>query len=349
MRRQMTRRRLLQYSASGLAVGLAAPYVSSATRASGKELVFVGFGGAYQDAQTKAYFEPFEKETGIKIIQTSGVELAKLSAQVKSQNVEWDLITIPDRQRYSAVRDGLLTKLDYSRIDTKDILPELVSEFAVGHTTVIMQLVYSTKFYQAGKEPKGWGDYWNLSFPGTRGMYNAPAYVLEIALLADGVEKDKLYPLDVPRAFKSLDKIKQNVNWWTQFPQPGIMLNSGEITMTPWTRGVTQVIAGDPIGLVYENAILSYEGWAVPKGAKNSDAAMQFINYALKPERQAKLADLIAFGPSNTKAIPLIEPKVAKLLPAYPENWSKGVLMSGDWWGDNLQKVTEQWNEWRLT
>ena len=98
--------------------------------------------GAYQDAQTKAYFEPFEKDTGIKIIQTSGVELAKLRAQVQSKNVEWDLLTIPDRQRYSAVHDGLLTKLDYSRIDTKDILPELVTAFAVGHTTVIMQLVY---------------------------------------------------------------------------------------------------------------------------------------------------------------------------------------------------------------
>ena len=96
--------------------------------------------------------------------------------------------------------------------------------------------------------------------------------------------------------------------------------------MTPWTRGISQVIVGDHIGLSYENAILSYEGWAIPKGAKNVDVAMQFIDYAIKPERQAKLADLVAFGPTNTKAIPFIEPKVAKLLPANPEHWSKGVL-----------------------
>ena len=349
MRNPVSRRQVMQLSASGLLTGIAAPYVSMSARAAGKELVFVGFGGSYQDGQTKAYLEPFEKETGIKIIQTSGVELAKLSAQVKSKNVEWDLITIPDRQRFTAVREDLLTKLDFSRIDTKDILPELVTEYAVGHTTVIMQLVYSTKFYQAGKEPKGWGDFWNLDFPGSRAMYNAPAYVLEIALLVDGVEKTKLYPLDIPRALKSLDKIKKSLNWWTQFPQPGVMLNSGEITMTPWTRGITQILAGDPIGLSYENSILSYEAWAIPKGAKNADAAMQLIDYALKPERQAKLADLVAFGPTNKKAIDLIEPKVAKLLPANPEHWSKGVLLNGDWWGMNLQKATEQWNEWRLT
>ncbi len=347
MSNKITRRHVLKVGAAGLATGLSAPYVSTASRAANKELVFVGFGGAYQEGQTKAYFESFEKDTGIKIIQTTGVELAKLKAQVTSKNVEWDLITIPDRQRYAAVNDELLMKLDYSRIDKSDILPDVVTDYAVGHTTVIMQLVYSTKFYTSGKEPKGWQDYWNLSFPGTRGLYNAPAYILEIALLADGAPRDKLYPLDVQRAFKSLDKIKKNVNWWTQFPQPGVMLNSGEIAMTPWTRGIAQVLAGDPMGLVYDGAILSYEGWAIPKGAKNADAAMQFINYALQPERQAKLADLVAFGPTNPKAIPLIKPNVAALLPA--AHWSKGVLLSGNWWGTNLQKVTEQWNEWRLT
>ncbi|ODV43375.1 hypothetical protein AWV79_17990 [Cupriavidus sp. UYMMa02A] len=38
---------------------------------------------------------------------------------------------------------------------------------------------------------------------------------LEFALLADGVPKDKLYPIDVQRALKSLDRIKKNVvKWW---------------------------------------------------------------------------------------------------------------------------------------
>ena len=344
-----TRRQLLRASTAAAAATLAAPYIITPSRAASKELVFVGFGGSYQEGQTKAYFEPFERETGIKIIQTSGVDLAKLRAQVQSKNVEWDLVTLPDRQRYTAVQDGLLMPLNYNAINKADILPEVVSEFCIGHITVIMQLVYSTKFYKTGSEPKGWGDFWNLQFPGTRAMYNAPAYILEIALLADGVPKDKLYPLDIPRALKSLDRIKKSLIWWTQFPQPGVMLNSGEITMTPWTRGITQLIAGDPIGVIYENAILSFEGWTVPKGARNADIAMQFINFAIKPERQAALTNHVAFGPTNIKAMPLVDPKVAKWLPSNPEHWKKGALMSGDWWGPNLQKATEQWNEWRLS
>ena len=52
-----------------------------------------------------------------------GVDLAKLRAQVQSKNVEWDLISIPDRLRYTAVQDGLLMPLDYKMINAKDIQP----------------------------------------------------------------------------------------------------------------------------------------------------------------------------------------------------------------------------------
>ena len=111
MMRATTRRQFLKASAAATTL-IAAPNVISSSRAAGKELVFVGFGGTYQEGQTKAYFEPFERDTGIKIVQTSGVELAKLRAQVQSKNVEWDLVTLPDRQRYAAAQDGLLTPLD---------------------------------------------------------------------------------------------------------------------------------------------------------------------------------------------------------------------------------------------
>jgi putative spermidine/putrescine transport system substrate-binding protein len=220
--RHTTRRDFLRAATAAGAAGLAWSGGIGRARAAKNELVFVGFGGSYQEGQTKALFEPFEKETGIKIIQTTGVDIAKLRAQVQSRNVEWDLISIPDRLRYTAVKDGLLMPLDYKTINAKDILPALVTEYAVGCVTIPMLLTYSTKAYPAGKAPVTWMDYWDAKkFPGPRGMYNAPTYILEFALIADGVPKDKLYPLDVPRAFKSLDRIKGDVKvWWSQFPSP---------------------------------------------------------------------------------------------------------------------------------
>jgi putative spermidine/putrescine transport system substrate-binding protein len=345
----ITRRRFLATAAGATATALSAP--APRARAAANELVFVGFGGSYQEGQTKALFEPFEKETGIKVVQTTGVDLAKLRAQVQSKNVEWDLISIPDRLRYTAVRDGLVQKLDYKTIDAKDILPELVTDHAVGAVTIPMLLTYSTAAYPTpDKAPKTWFDFWDgKKFTGPRGLYNAPTYILEFALIADGVPKDKLYPLDVPRAFKSLDRVKPLVKvWWSQFPQPGLLLKSGEITMTPWTRSISFMMEGEPLGISYDGAAITYEAWVVPTAAPHAANAMKFINWAIRPKPQADLTKYIAFGPTNRHAMQYVNPKLQPLLPLHPENIKKGFILSGDWWGPNLDKVNEQWNEWKL-
>ena len=351
MRTTVTRRRFLATAAAGAAVTTLPGVVTRARAQSKNELVFVGFGGTYQEGQTKALFEPFTKETGIKVVQTTGVDIAKLRAQVQSKNVEWDLISIPDRLRYTAVRDGLVQKLDYKAINAKDIMPTLVTDHAVGCVTIPMLLTYSTKaFPTADKAPKTWQDFWDAKkVPGPRGMYNAPTYMLEFALIADGVPKDKLYPLDVNRAFKSLDRVKPAVSvWWTQFPQPGVLLKSGEITMTPWTRSISMMVDGEPLGISYEGAALTYEAWVVPTGAPHAENAMKFINWALQPKPQAELTKYIAFGPTNTHAMQHVSPKLQPLLSSHPDNIKKGFILSGDWWGPNLDKVNEQWNEWKL-
>ncbi len=346
---KFSRRAFLKTSSAAAAAMITAPALINSARGA-QELVFVGFGGGYQEAQGKALFEPFERETGIKIIQTSGVDLAKLKAQVQSRNVEWDLVCLPDRLRYTAVADELLTKLDYSRIDTTDLLKETVSDYCAGAITLAAQLTYNSEVFPPGKAPVTWADAWNTDkFPGRRGMYAAVTYTLEFALIADGVPKEQLYPLDVKRALKSLEKFKKDAVWWTQFPQVGQMMTAKEIVLSPWTRAPSLILEGQSYGISFDGAAISYEGWVIPKGAKNFDASMKFISFALRPERQAALTKYIAYGPTNVKALSLIDPKVMAVLPSNPENFKKGFLFSGNWWGPNLAKVTEEFNEWRLS
>lgn len=347
--RAVLSRRRFTAGAAVATAALAIPMISVRAQKP-RELVFVGFGGAYQDGQTKALFEPFEKETGIKIVGTTGVELARLKAQVSSKNVEWDLISLPDRLRATAVSDGLLEKLDYSRFSTADLLQQFVTPECCGGVTFAAQLTYSTEAFEGQQAPATWADAWNTErFKGRRGMMSQVTYLLEFALLADGVPKDKLYPIDVERALRSLEKFKKNAVWWVQFPQVEQMLLNKEIVMTPWTRGVSAQLAGRPIRVSYEGAAISYEGWVIPKGSKNFDAAMRFIEFAIRPDRQAELTKYIAYGPTNRNALRLIEPRVRELLPSDPKNLAAGFLFDGNWWGPNLTKVTERFNEWRIS
>jgi putative spermidine/putrescine transport system substrate-binding protein len=50
----------------------------------------VSWGGAYQDSVRKAFFEPFMKDSGDKIVEEEfNGEIAKIRAMVESGNVNW--------------------------------------------------------------------------------------------------------------------------------------------------------------------------------------------------------------------------------------------------------------------
>ena len=60
-----------------------------------EELSIMASGGAWQDAQRKAWFEPFSKETGIKIVEQEYLgDLGKVKAMVDTGNVPIDLVTV---------------------------------------------------------------------------------------------------------------------------------------------------------------------------------------------------------------------------------------------------------------
>jgi putative spermidine/putrescine transport system substrate-binding protein len=54
------------------------------------------------------------------------------------------------------------------------------------------------------------------ALPGARSLFNRSFTSLAFALLADGVPAAELYPTDIDRAFRKLDRIKPHIKvWWT--------------------------------------------------------------------------------------------------------------------------------------
>src|SRR5690606_938896 len=91
-------------------------------------------------------------------------------------------------------------------------------------------LTYSTKLPE---KPTDWTAMWDTKkFPGKRALYNrVESGLLEMALLADGVPADKLYPLDVPRALKKLGQIRNDIIWYETVPQSEQLMRDGQASM----------------------------------------------------------------------------------------------------------------------
>ena len=84
------------------------------------ELSVISFGGANKEAQVKAYYEPFTKATGTKVVagEYNG-EMAKLKAMVETNSVSWDVVEVESSEVARGCDEGFFEKLDYKVIGSK--------------------------------------------------------------------------------------------------------------------------------------------------------------------------------------------------------------------------------------
>jgi putative spermidine/putrescine transport system substrate-binding protein len=312
-------------------------------------------GGPYTTAYREAFYDPFEKATGIKVVSVAreSQPVAQFAAMVQTKNYVWDVTTLTLSADIPYLESkGLLEPIGLKTSDYPDIMPDAITPNWLGVDVYSTVLAYrADKFKDNG--PKSWADFWDVKkFPGRRCLRRSPLDTLEQALLADGVPLDKLYPLDVDRAFKSLDKIKPHVNiWWTSGAQAMQAIQSGDVDMISAWNGRAQAAkdGGAPVTIVWNQGLYSIEGWGIPKGTPRADAAKQFVRFCADAKRQALLTRTLAYGPTNKKAFETIPKDRSTLLPTAPDNIRDMRLPSPQWWEANRQKVTERFNSWIIS
>jgi putative spermidine/putrescine transport system substrate-binding protein len=314
----------------------------------------VSYGGTYQDAQRKAYFEAFAKKYNVNVREeTWGGDFGKLKAMVESGNVTWDVVDVEAYMVLRGAQQNLYEKIDYTKVPKDELLPEAVNDYGVVAVFWSTVLGFNSQHFTGDKpHPVGWADFWNIQkFPEPRALRKDPVGNLEFALLADGVPKASLYPLDVDRAFASLDKIKSHVKvWWTAGEQPVQLLSTSEVLMSSGWNGriYSGAKEGKPIALDWDGGLVSSDWWVIPRGSKNKDVAQDFLAFASSAEAQSELPKYIAYGPPNKNAIARIPPDIVKDLPTAPQNLAKQVIINNEWWEKNQAAVLDRWNKWLL-
>jgi putative spermidine/putrescine transport system substrate-binding protein len=326
---------------------------SCASLAMAEEITFVSQGGAYQEAQSKAILEPAAKQLGLTLKQDSSPKAYPIiKTQIESGKVTWDVVDLPTGDCIRGEKEGLFEKLDPTLIPNLAQFPaDLKDDYSVGYISYSTVLAYRTDTFKDGKHaPHTWADFWDTKkFPGARSLRNLPRPTLEIALMADGVAPDKLYPLDVDRAFKKLEQIKPHIaTWWTSGGQSAQLISDGEVDMIQaWNGRITAVQAdGAPVAFDYNQGVLETNSLCVLKGTPHKAAAMKFVNAAISAPLQAALPMIIDYGPLNPEAFKTgtIPAERAAKLPSAPENMSRQALLAAKWWASDAGvKAEERW------
>ena len=310
-------------------------------------ITFASYGGAYQAAQRKALLDPIEKQMNITIKEDTLTGIADVRAQVGANAVKWDVADLGGASCARGEAEGLFEPLDYSVIKTDGIEKSEVHPHWVGVIYYSTVIAWNTQKYgQNG--PKSWADFWDTKkFPGTRSLSRGASETFEVALMADGVDPAKLYPLDVDRALKSLAKIKPNVvAWWASGAQSAQLLKDGEADMVAiWNGRAGAVIKdGAKAAITYNQGIFNTDCLVIPKGAKNVALAQKAIALMVSPDLQANIPKYIDYGPTNAKAFDTgkISAAEAEKINSSPANAAKQTYMNFDYWRENLAKLTER-------
>ncbi|MFE4198438.1 extracellular solute-binding protein [Paenarthrobacter sp. NPDC056912] len=312
----------------------------------GGNVVVSSYGGSFQQAQQTALFNPFSEKSGVTVKATEGTGFDPLKAQEEAGDVTWDVVSLEGAPFANAVKSGLLEPLDFGKIKTEGIAPDVVNDHGVGYIQFSTNLVWD-KSKIASMTPK---DFFDPSIKLPRSLPDVPERTLEFALMGDGVAPEDMYPLDVDRAFKVLDRIKDQVVGFKGPSDSQSLMQQGDVAVSFQSAGRAEdaIKAGANWGYAWDGAVRDTEYWAIAKGAKNAAAAQDFIAYAVQPDSQAALAKAIPYGPTNTNAYANLSADVNAKLPSFPENAKKGVTLDTAWWVDNSTDVKKRWDSWLL-
>ncbi len=335
------------------AAGLA--FLAGTGFASAEQVTVTSWGGAYQDAQRQVYFEPFEKATGIDLVEESwDGGIGVLRAQVEGGNATWDVVQVESEELQLGCDEGLFEELDWDKIGGKDrYIESAVSPCGVG--AIVYNFVMGYDKDRIGDKPSGWADFFDLKkYPGKRGLRNGPKTNLEIALMADGVPPEKVYDVlstdeGVDRAFKKLDEIKSQLVFWEAGAQPPQLLASGEVALTSVYNGRIDAANKNDnrhFGIVWDQSLYTLDSWVILKGSDHMDAAYKFLDFVGEADNQAKLPMAIAYGVTNKDASKQIPKERLADLPTADENMKNALHISDEFWLENIDELTERWGRW---
>ncbi len=326
---------------------VAADVCTAPTAKAGTTLTFASYGGVYQKAQRQAWLEPYAKLTGVTFTESEDSANATIKAQVETGQVTWDVVDVGNDFGLDANKD-VLEPLDYSIIHKDEILPGFAAPYRVADITYGVVLAYRTDKV-GGQVPQGWADFFDLKkFPGKRGMYDYSAGgIFEVALMADGVAPKDLYPLDIPRAIKKLDTIKDQLVFWPGGAKSQELIGSGEVTMSLMWNGrawSAKNLDSKPVAIQWNQQLLTSDYFVVPKGTPNKDEAMKFIAWATCAQNNAGPSQFIPYGPTNKNSKPQAD-KVPDLAVSNVNDTT--AYFDDQWLVDNAKAIDDAYNAWK--
>ncbi len=330
-----------------VALGLALAAFVAGPASAAEKLVVSTWGGSFRDLIAEAIASKFTKDTGVEVEYITGGTIDRLNkAKLAKGAPESDITFTTAHVGWLYANDDLFETLDLSKMpNASKLVPQAkVSPYHIGAWAYVYTIGYRPDLTPKNINFTSWADLWN---PELKGMLAAPdfdpSHIIAVsALLAGGS------PADWQKGEQKLLALKPNFKaFYTNDANSQQLIATGEtpVQIMLSMNAYYMIAQGVPIKLVIpkEGGVLGIDTMAIMKGSKNRELAEKFINTALDPEVQGKIAELKKGSPTVLGA--KVSPETAKLPGVFTtaEQWDKETIII-----DHKLRAekTAEWRKW---
>lgn len=324
---------------------LSASMLVTANASAADKLVVSTWGGSFRDLIDEAIGTEFTKQTGVEVEYVTGGTIDRLNKAKLAGTAETDLTFTTSHVGWLYTNDGLFETLDMSKIPNARNLVQQ-AQLSPGHIGVwgyVYTIGYRPDMVPAGETFDSWNDLWKPELKGTLALPDFdPSHIIAVSAELSGA--------DAGTWGKGQDKLKALLpsikSYYTNDANSQQLIATGEtpVQVLLSMNAYHMIKEGVEIELAMpkEGAVLGIDAMGINKGTKQAELAYQFMNIALSPDVQAKIAEINRGSPVVTNAT--VDPEIAKL---------PGMLTTEAQWDATLNidpklraEKTAEWRKW---
>ena len=328
--------------------------------------LLVGCGGGQKAAKKELkvynwgdYIDPeilksFEKETGIHVVYDTFATNEDMYVKLKAGGSDYDVAIPSDYMISRMIRDGLLEKIDFSKIPNyakigdkyKNLEFDPKNEYSVPYMWGTVGIAYNTKMVT---EPvDSWGILWNQKYAKQIFMLDSPRDSIGVTLKYLGYSLNTGDEAELAAAGKKLVEQKPLVLAY--------LVDEAKDKMIAGEGALAVVWSGDAMFMMEKNPDLAYaipkegtnlwfDSMVILKGTKHKAEAEEFINYMTRPDIAQKNVEYIGYASPLPEVESQLPEDVRQNIAAYPDN---ALLKNAEVFNDlteNMPKYDKVWTE----
>ena len=285
----------------------------------------------WPDDLPQSVLSAFTAETGIAITYRTYSSMEEAVDNLEAGH-SFDVVNLDNRFIPGLIAGGFLARLDPLRLPNlknispnfRDLIYDPGNRYTVPYNWGTTGLVVRADLVSPPVHL--WADLWDSAFAGRLALYQSqPREVLALALKSLGFSANSEHPQELEAAQARLQQLAPRVHWIkTDVDDLATQLSSGDVLVGMGYAGDVLLSRERGLTVTYvlpdEGALLWGENLVIPANAAHREAALRFLDFVLRPEVAAEIADQNFYATSNEAALPLIAPEVRTDPVIFPPN-----------------------------